>query len=223
VSITHALTYYRRAQERERKAVELEARLADAKLDALRMQLHPHFLFNTLNAISTLVHKDPHAADEMIANLSELLRATLDAEGQEIPLRRELDLLSRYLEIQQARFGDRLKIERQIDAAALDALVPTLILQPLVENAIRHGIEPQTTAGVVAIRAQRKDSVLQLGVADNGGGLQKSTGKSSGIGLTNTKARIEELYGNAGRLVLNSKSGEGFSVEIEIPFHSRAS
>ena len=222
VSITHALMYYRRAQERERKAVELEARLADAKLDALRMQLHPHFLFNTLNAISTLVHKDPHAADEMIANLSELLRATLDAEGQEIPLRQELGLLERYLEIQQARFGDRLKIEKHINAAALDGLVPTLILQPLVENAIRHGIEPQTSPGLVVIEAQRKDGLLQLSVADNGAGMQKPTGKPSGIGLANTKARIEELYGDSAHLILNSKSGEGFSVQIEIPFRSQA-
>jgi hypothetical protein len=220
VSITHALMYYRRAQERERKAVELEARLADAKLDALRMQLHPHFLFNTLNAISTLVHKDPHAADEMIANLSELLRATLDAEGQEIPLRQELGLLERYLEIQQARFGDRLKIEKHVNASALDGLVPTLILQPLVENAIRHGIEPRTTPGLVVIEAQRKDGLLQLSVADNGAGMQKSTGKPPGIGLANTKARIEELYGSSASLILNSKSGEGFSVQIEIPFRS---
>jgi hypothetical protein len=220
VSITHALMYYRRAQERERKAVELEARLADAKLDALRMQLHPHFLFNTLNAISTLVHKDPHAADEMIANLSELLRATLDAEGQEIPLRQELGLLERYLEIQQARFGDRLKIEKHINASALDGLVPTLILQPLVENAIRHGIEPRTTPGLVVIEAQRKDGLLQLSVADNGAGMQKSAGKPPGIGLANTKARIKELYGSTASLILNSKSGEGFSVQIEIPFRS---
>ncbi len=221
VSISHALAYYRRAEERERKAVELEARLADAKLDALRMQLHPHFLFNTLNAISTLVHKDPHAADEMLANLSELLRATLDAEGQEIPLRQELELLDRYLEIQQARFGDRLKVEKQIDAAALDALVPTLILQPLVENAIRHGIEPNTKPGLVSVTAQSRNSLLHLSVTDNGGGLQKPSDKPSGIGLANTRARLQELYCGAARLALNSKTGEGFSVEIEIPFHNR--
>jgi hypothetical protein len=169
VSIVHALTYYRRSQEREHKALELEARLADAKLHALRMQLHPHFLFNTLNAISTLVHKDARAADEMIANLSELLRATLDAEGQEITLREEIALLDRYLEIQQTRFGDRLRIEKDIDGAALGGLVPTLILQPLVENAIRHGIEPESGPGQISVRAERKENQLVLRVHNNGG------------------------------------------------------
>src|SRR5262249_40875519 len=123
--------------------------------------------FNTLNAISTLVHKDPKAADEMIANLSELLRATLDTTDQEIPLRQELAFLDRYLEIQQTRFGSRLRIDKEIDAAALDARVPTLILQPLVENAIRHGIEPQTGQGVLVIRTRRNDSQVLLTVHDN--------------------------------------------------------
>ncbi len=217
VSIVHAMAYYRRSEERERTAAELEARLADAKLQALRMQLHPHFLFNTLNAISTLVHKDPGMADEMITNLSELLRATLDTSEQEIPLRRELDFLNRYLEIQQVRFGERLRVHREIDADALDGLVPTLILQPLVENAVRHGIEPETEAGVVQILASRENDRLHLAIRDNGSGPKQFSKERQGIGLANTRTRLKEIYGDAARLVLNT-GAEGFSVELDMPF-----
>ena len=221
VSIAHALTYYRRSQERERQALELGARLADAKLQALRTQLHPHFLFNTLNAISTLVHRDARAADEMIANLSELLRATLDTSEQEITLRQELNFLDRYLEIQQARFGERLRIEKRVDAAALGALVPTLILQPLVENAVRHGIEPRMTPGTVTILAQRREGLLCLSVQDDGPGATKPEGGQPGIGLANSRARLQELYGSGARLTLNTKPAQGFTVEIELPYHQQ--
>jgi two-component sensor histidine kinase len=223
VSLVHTLTFYRRSEERARKALELEARLADAKLQALRMQLHPHFLFNTLNAIATLVHKDARAADEMITNLSELLRATLDTSEQEIPLRQELDFLNRYLEIQQVRFGERLRVEKEIDAAVLDALVPTLILQPLVENAIRHGIEPNPAAGVVTIRARlNEDGALHLTVRDSGGGPKPPTKPQEGIGLANTRGRLQELYGHRARLMLNTDASGGFAVELEIPFHEES-
>ena len=215
VSVAHALTYYRRSQERERKALELEGRLSEAKLQSLRMQLHPHFLFNTLNAIATLIHKDPKAADEMIGNLSELLRATLDTGQQEVSLRQELAFLDRYLEIQQARFGERLRIERRIDTAALGGRVPTLILQPLVENAIRHGIEPQPGTGVVSINAALKEGLLQLEIRDNGQGLKSGP---EGIGLANTRARLQALYGDASRLVLQSGADGGCSVQVQIPF-----
>ncbi|MCX8091100.1 MAG: histidine kinase [Verrucomicrobiae bacterium] len=219
VSLAHALQFYRRAEERARKAVELEARLADAKLQALRMQLHPHFLFNTLNAIAALVHKDARAADEMIGNLSELLRATLDTAAQEISLRQELEFLDRYLEIQQMRFGERLRVEKDLDAAALDALVPTLILQPLVENAIRHGIEPASGPGVVTVRARRSDhGMLRLSVCDTGGGPARREKSSPGIGLANTRARLEALYGRAAQLNLHSDAEGRFTVEMEIPF-----
>jgi two-component sensor histidine kinase len=221
VSIVHALTYYRRSQERERRALELEARLADAKLQALRMQLQPHFLFNTLNAISTLVHRDPRAADEMIGNLSELLRATLDTSEPEIPLRQELDFLDRYLEIQQVRFGERLRIEKEIDAGALEAQVPTLILQPLVENAVRHGIEPHTTPGLVRIAARRDGAVLRLRIQDNGAPVKQGPKSREGIGLPNTRSRLQEMYGNMGRLTLSSASDGGFTVDLEIPYHER--
>lgn len=222
VSMVHALTYYRRSQERERKAAELEGRLAQARLQALRMQLHPHFLFNTLHAISTLVYKDPKGADEMIANLSELLRATLDtSDQQEIRLRKELDLLERYLEIQQVRFGDRLRIEKQVDPQTLDASVPTLILQPLVENAIKHGIEPRPGPGEIVIGAHRSGTALQLSVRDNGNGVEGHPARDgSGIGLSNTRARLEQLYGKEAKLTLSRPSNGGCSVELELPFRN---
>ena len=223
VSFVHALTFYRRSEARERQAAELEARLADAKLQALRMQLHPHFLFNTLNAISTLVHKDPRAADEMIANLSELLRATLDTAEQEIPLRQELAFLDRYLEIQKVRFGERLRVDKQIDAATLDARVPALVLQPLVENALKHGIEPNPGPGIVGIRAARRNDTLQLTVRDNGAGMNGGANSSGGgIGLANTRTRLQELYGQRASLVLHSLAEGGCAVDLEIPYHQES-
>ncbi len=222
VSIVHAFTYYRRSEERERQAAELEARLAQARLDALRMQLHPHFLFNTLNAIAALVHKDPQAADEMINNLGELLRATLENSEPEIPLRRELEFLDRYLDIQQVRFGDRLKIEREIDPQALSGRVPALILQPLVENAIRHGIEPTTGAGIVRIQAQRVGQTLQLLIRNNGEALDTPSPAREGIGLANTKARLEALYGSKAALTLSRPAGGGCTVALSLPFQAEA-
>ncbi|HEV2207144.1 MAG TPA: histidine kinase [Verrucomicrobiae bacterium] len=219
VSIVHTLNYYRRSEERALQASELNSRLTEAKLQALRTQLHPHFLFNTLNAISTLIHKDPHAADEMLANLSELLRATLDTSQQEITLRQELSFLDRYLEIQLARFGDRLRVEKEIDTTALEGLVPTLILQPLVENAIRHGIEPQSGTGRLSIRAHRAGANLEIDVEDNGPGFRNDSVPQEGIGLANTRARLQELYANDARLVLKTKTDSGCSVEIILPFH----
>ena len=218
VSIVNGFAISQRSRERERKALELEARLADARLHALRMQLHPHFLFNTLNAVSALVHKDAAAADEMIANLSELLRATLETSAQEIPLRRELEFLNRYLEIQQVRFGERLKVEKEIDASALEINVPTLILQPLVENAIKHGIEPHAETGVVQISARRTPGMLRLAVRNSGGAGEKAK-PSTGIGLANTSARLQELYGGRARMVLNTDAAGKFSVDLEIPFN----
>jgi two-component system LytT family sensor kinase len=224
VSMSHAFTYFRRSRERERQALELQARLAQAKMQALRMELHPHFLFNTLNAISTLVHKDPAAADEMIVNLSELLRQTLeDSDQQEVPLRKELDFLDRYLEIQLVRFGDRLRVEKQVDPAVLAAQVPTMILQPLVENAIRHGIEPQASAGIVSIVASRVGAYLELSVGDTGNGTKLQTEKPNreGIGLANTRARLQQLYGTNGRLKLERRPSGGFIAQLEIPYHEQ--
>ncbi|MFI5173487.1 MAG: sensor histidine kinase [Terriglobia bacterium] len=217
----HALDYYRRYREGELKASRLEGQLAQAQLQALKMQLHPHFLFNTLHAISALVHKDPEVADRMIARLSDLLRLTLDNVGvQEVPLREELEFLDRYLDIEQQRFQDRLEVHMEIDSRALDALVPNLILQPLVENAIRHGIAQRSSAGRVEIRAKREDSLLQLEVRDDGSGLPEESGENlkEGIGLGNTRTRLQQLYGTTHRFELSNAPNGGLVVSLMIPF-----
>ena len=222
VSLAHALHFYRRAQERERRSLELSASLARARLEALKMQLQPHFLFNSLNAIAALVHKDANAADEMLGALSDLLRLTLESSGeQELPLRRELEVVERYLAIEKVRFGDRLNFA--IDAApeTLPALVPALVLQPLVENAVRHGLEPLRRPGELTIRAERDGAVLRLLVTDNGAGLRAPSTPREGVGLANTRARLRELYGDAAALDLIS-SEEGLTVRIAIPFHTNA-
>src|SRR5215831_7998350 len=171
VGVAHALRFYERAKARERREAELESLLVQARLEALRMQLNPHFLFNTLNSIASLVHDDPATAEEMIEALSELLRLALyKADRQEATLRDELHFLDHYLLIERARFGERLRLEQEIEVSALDAVVPTLILQPLVENAVKHGIESQLAPGVIRIAAERTGDALRLEVADNGRG-----------------------------------------------------
>lgn len=220
MSLTHAWRLYQRERERDRRELELTASLSRAKLEALRLQLQPHFLFNTLNTISNLIRRDADAADEMITNLSELLRLSLDVGEQEVPLRRELEILDCYLAIEQARFGRRLRVERQIDDAALDGLVPALVLQPLVENAVRHGIEPRAAPGTITIRAERTTDRLRLVVSDDGCGLKPADARTErrGIGLANTEARLRELHGDATQLVMREPPGGGVSVEIELPF-----
>lgn len=221
LSLCQAVTNFRRSQERERRAAELEARLASAKLQALRMQINPHFLFNTLNSIAALVYINPRAADEMLADLSGLLRRSLDSmEEQEIPLSRELEFVGAYLNIEQKRFGDRLRVEQSIPAELKDALVPALILQPLVENAIRHGIEPRRGPGQVRIEAKREGSMLHLIVSDDGRGfVEKEPSERRGIGLSNTEARLRELYGKDQRFSVGKAEPQGCRVDIRLPFH----
>lgn len=220
MTAAHALGYYRRAQDRDRQALALTAGLTQARLDALRLQLQPHFLFNTLNAISTLVHRDADAADELISDLSDLLRASLENKDHEVPLAREIELLDRYLAIEQTRLGDRLRIVRDIDPAAVSALVPTFLLQPLAENAIRHGLEPRATPGTLTISARRDGDTLHLSVTDDGVGLGKSDVQTArhGIGLANSEERLRTLHHGRAHLELISPHDGGVRVEVELPF-----
>jgi signal transduction histidine kinase len=224
LGFSHAFDFYRRYRQRELKASQLEARLAQSQLQVLKMQLHPHFLFNTLHAISALIHKDVEAADRMIAQLSDLLRLTLDNEAvHEVTLKQELEFLQSYLEIEQTRFQDRLKIKTEVDPDALDGLVPNLILQPLVENAIRHGIEPRSTPGMVEITAKRDNGRLALKVRDDGPGISGNSERplSEGIGLTNTRARLQQLYGSSHYFDFVTADQSGFEVSFTIPFNRR--
>jgi two-component sensor histidine kinase len=215
-----AFTYYQKYREGELHAVALQAQLAQAQLQALKMQLHPHFLFNTLNAIAALVRKNENLqATDMIAGLSDLLRLALENAGtQEVSLRQELEFLERYLAIEQIRFGDRLRVQMQIAPETLAARVPNLILQPLVENAIRHGVASRSSAGTIAIRATRDIGVLHLQIADDGPGFSAAAQTSAGVGLTNTRARLQRLYGTSQKLVLENAKHGGAVVTLGIPF-----
>ena len=220
MSAAHALSYYRRVQERDRQALALTAGLNQARLDALRLQLQPHFLFNTLNAISTLVHRDARAADELISDLSDLLRASLENQDHEVPLAREIELLDRYLAIEQTRLGDRLRIVRDLDPAAAAALVPTFLLQPLAENAIRHGLEPRLAPGTLTLTARRDGDTLRLSLTDDGVGLGPADARTArhGIGLSNSEERLRTLHHGRAHLTLLSPPEGGVRVEVVLPF-----
>lgn len=218
--LSYALGFQRESQERAIKAAHLEARLAEARLRTLEAELHPHFLFNTLHAISTLIHVQPDAADRMISRLGDLLRITFARSGAaRIPLQEELEFLQKYLDIEQTRFRDRLTVSYDIDPETLDAEVPRMILQPLVENAIKHGIAPRSGPGTIHIVAARDGEGLRLEVRDNGAGL---TGRARarlhrGVGLSNTRDRLECLYG-AGHALSFLEGGEGLTVQMRFPF-----
>jgi len=223
VVIEHALDYYRKLQERELKASQLEAQLAQSQLQVLKMQLHPHFLFNTLNAISALIRESPDEADEMVSRLGDLLRMTLETAGlQEVPFKKELEFLHHYLEIEQTRFQDRLKVEMAIEPDALDGLVPSMILQPLVENSVRHGVAPRPEGGCIKIKAWRDNSRLRLEVEDDGPGLSGDSPLKERVGLTNTRARVRNLYGDEHELKLRNAADGGLVVSLSIPFRSTA-
>lgn len=228
--ISYVIDYYRRHQEEELKISRLKAELAEAKLQvteaqlqALKMQLHPHFLFNTLNSISALLDEDAEAADQMLARLGDFLRMTLQNSGaQQVTLQEELEFLRCYLEIEHVRFHDRLTVNMQIEPATLEARVPNLILQPIVENAIRHGIVSRIAPGKIEISARLNGDALQLQVKDNGPGLGLVEGARAtvkeGLGLANTRARLAQMYGPAHRFEMADAPEGGLQVTLTIPF-----
>ena len=220
VSSCQAYTWIRRAQERDRHVIAAEASAKQAQLMALQSQLNPHFLFNSLNAITTLVHTDPNAADEMLTDLSGLLRASLDSKSTPtIPLRRELQLLDNFLDIEKKRFGDRLNVQMEIDPKLQDSPVPTFILQPLIENAIRHGIERTSSEGTITLTVLEHEGKMQISIRDTGPGLDSKVSSASrtGIGLANTRQRLDRLYGEHATLSLSNPKEGGCRVLIELP------
>lgn len=211
-----AREYFLRDQERYREAAALRAQLAEARLDALRAQINPHFLFNTLNAIAALVERDPAGVRRMIARLGELLRHTIDSRGgATVPLRQEIEFLSRYVEIMEIRFQGRLRVEMHVDPATLDIRVPSLILQPIMENALEHGASRAVGEGVIAISAQRRGDRLTVSVRDNGPGVRVEG--AAGVGLANTRARLEQIYGPRALLTLESAPEGGANATLTFP------
>lgn len=220
VGVIHAIEFHQRVREREMLTSRLSARLSSAQLEALSARLHPHFLFNTLQAISTLVYRDPAAADTMLRHLSNLLRRTLQRDrGHEVALTAELAMLDEYLAIQQVRFGERLKVIRAIDANSGAGLVPHFVLQPLVENAIEHGIARRAGTGQVTITARRAGDQLEVRVVDDGVGLSPDDSNREGTGLGATRQRLQELYGDGARLTLEPVSTGGAEARLVIPYH----
>jgi two-component system, LytTR family, sensor kinase len=217
----HGVHYHRRYRDRALAAAQLEAQLARAELQSLTMQLQPHFLFNTLHSISALMHRDIKAADRMMVRLSDLLRLTLDNIGlHEVPLKRELEFLNGYLEIEQARFQDRLVVHTEIDPETLDAAVPNLLLQPLVENAVRHGVARRSEPGRIEITARRQGPSLALAVRDDGPGdhsAEPLQGQRR-LGLRNVRTRLEALYGRRHAFRIEIGPQGGWEVAVEIPF-----
>jgi sensor histidine kinase YesM len=221
VGIEHALSYLAEARERETLAVRLTAQLAEARLGALRMQLNPHFLFNSLNAITVLVRdQNTAAASRMLELLSDVLRMVLRADSShETTLAEEMDFLERYLAIELVRFSDRLRLRFEVDAAIRRAAVPQFILQPLVENALRHGIARRADAGLLEVTAQRDGDALTLTVRDDGPGLGPSGPPATGVGLANTRARLAALYGDRASLEIANGVGGGVLATIRLPYH----
>ena len=213
----HALAFYREARDRQLRAAQLEALLNQAQLEALRSQLNPHFLFNSLHSIAELVHQDPKLAEQSILRLGELLRRALEtSKNTELALGEELDFIRGYVEIEQMRLGERLSVHWDVEPGALSVRVPSLILQPLVENAVQHGIAAVTAPGKLTIRARRRDGFVEIEIGDDGPGLLLSDGtRPQGIGIANTRARLQARYGDRHGFELRHR--DGLVVSLRIP------
>src|SRR2546421_7229463 len=221
VIAVHALLYYQNFRASELAQSSLKTQLAQAQLRALKMQVHPHFLFNTLHSISSLVLDDPPKANSMIARLGDFLRLTLDhADHELVTLKEETEFLRAYLDIEQVRFGDRLKVTFEMEPMTLSAQVPHLILQPIVENAIQHAVAPRTAQSHIDIKAQRLDGLLKLEVKDNGPGIASKGDllEPRGVGLNNVRARLNQVYGSDFQFELTNGAEGGLTVTMEIPF-----
>ena len=222
VAVTHVARHYRRARERELRAAQLETELARAQVEALKMQIHPHFLFNTLNAVSGLMRENVDAADVMLSKLAELFQRTFEtADIQEVPLRRELEFIDAYLTIQRTRYGDRLRTAVTIDATAKDALVPSLILQPLVENAIRYGVAEQPGPGRVAVDARTDDGRLIVSITNDGPPMAATI--REGYGIRNLRSRLQALYGSRALFSLKAQPTGGAIAVLDLPLSHEVS
>lgn len=219
LAVVAAAEYRRRYRDAELTRSQLETRLVQAQLESLKSQLHPHFLFNTLNAISVLVRKQDHqAAVKMLTGVSDLLRLALENVGRQVvPLKQELDFVERYLSIEQIRFPDRLRVSFDVAPETLEARLPNLLLQPLVENALKHGVAPRAAAGLVEIRAARDGERLRVEVLDDGPGMPVPC-NNKGIGLSNVKARLEQLYPGSYRFEIGNRPEGGVAVRVELPY-----
>ncbi|KAA3608864.1 MAG: hypothetical protein D8M58_19200 [Calditrichaeota bacterium] len=216
LGVFFSFEYYQQVREQKVKSARLESQLAKAELTALKMQLNPHFLFNTLHAISSLIDSKGKDAQNMLVRLSDFLRQTLESEGQQnVSIKKEISFLKSYLEIEQIRFGKRLSVEYNIEESLSQKLIPTLILQPLVENAIKHGISPHSGQGKIEISVSEKNSFMEISVCDNGKGIGQDIVEH--VGLKNTRQRLEQVYGKSSRLKYYNRDQGGFCVHLSIP------
>ena len=220
VGLYQAFHFYQAAMERQTRAAQLQTQLSQAELENLKSQLHPHFLFNSLHTIGILMQEDVEAASHLLVSLGDLLRMALERRDNEITLRSELEFVDKYLEIEQTRFHDRLKVFTDVPPDLLGVYVPSLALQPLVENAIKHGISVDSTAGRLEIAAQRHNGTVWLRVRDDGPGPAPGSRPRFGVGLTNVQSRLKQLYGDEASLELTSAGGRGCEAVITIPLRS---
>jgi signal transduction histidine kinase len=222
-AIGYAWQFYNHKRQEETRRLDVERQLAQAQLSALKARLQPHFLFNTLNAVTALIHSDPHQADRMVSRLSDLLRLVVDSDGQtETTLHHELDFVERYLDIQRLRFPDRLRVDYAVDPFCRDAVVPNLILQPIVENAVQYAVAARKQGGQVSIAAERSGDNLNITITDDGPGLPKTFDLtvSDGVGLTSTKGRLERMYAGRGTVRLRNRESGGLEVTMIMPFRT---